>query len=69
MDPSCDVNPIDWRYDIDESGKFIIKWFEGEQVPGKFEDIVEDIDIDSYDTMNENKSEEQDTAEDDEYLL
>ena len=54
-DPSCGLLPINWGFDMDQSGKYIIRWFEGEQVPGEFEDIVDDLLIED-DEMNGEES-------------
>ena len=38
----------------------MIRWFEGEQVPGDIEDLVGNIDIESDDDLYHEESEEED---------
>ena len=40
--------------------KLMIRWFEGEQVPGDIEDLVGNIDIESDDDLYDEESEEED---------
>ena len=44
---------------MDISGKLMIRWFEGEQVPGDIEDLVGNIDIESDDDLYDEESEEE----------
>ena len=59
-DPPCGMNPLDHGWDIDISGKLMIRWFEGEQVSGDIEDLVGNIDIEIDDDLYDEDSEEED---------
>ena len=59
-DPSCGLNPLDYGWDMDAPGTLMIRWFEGDQVPGEVEDLVNDVNIEIDDDLNDEESEEED---------
>ena len=61
--PSCGMNPLDHGWDMDISGRLMIRWFEGEQVPGDIEDLVGNIDIESDDDLYHEEEDNNDNGE------
>ena len=66
-DPTFDMDPTDYGWEMSNSGTLMVKWFDGEQIPREFEEKVDNMNVESDDENFDEESEEEEN-EDDENL-